>query len=144
MARRSIISHSLADTDQLASELALHATLGSMICLFGDLGVGKTAFSKAFIHALTGICKNTISSPTFTYCNTYNSVHHFDLYRLKQADQFFALGFDELMNDQSICIIEWPERIKDHLPKTAWMVEFEMLDTKTRKISYETPSFSTR
>ena len=106
----------LHEMDKIARTLASKLKAGDVITLTGDLGAGKTTFSKMLCIHL-GITTD-ISSPTFTYLNIYeDKVAHFDLYRLKNKEQFFALGFEEYIDAEFITLIEWPEIIKDSLPK---------------------------
>lgn len=106
----------LHEMDKIACALAKKLVAGDIITLTGDLGAGKTTFSKMLCKHLD--ITTDISSPTFTYLNIYeDKVAHFDLYRLKNKEQFFALGFEEYIDTEFITLIEWPEIIKDSLPK---------------------------
>jgi len=113
---------SLADeaaTEALARRIAGAARAGDVIALAGDLGVGKTRFARAFVDALTGE-REEVPSPTFTLVQTYDSpagpIWHFDLYRLKQADEAHELGIEEALTD-GISLIEWPDRATSLLPE---------------------------
>nr|MDD3720311.1 tRNA (adenosine(37)-N6)-threonylcarbamoyltransferase complex ATPase subunit type 1 TsaE [Candidatus Gracilibacteria bacterium] len=90
----------------------------SIIFLYGDLGAGKTTIAKHIVNDLLGF-KGDITSPTYTYYNKYkirnNNIYHFDLYRLKNYDEFFAIGGEEILdNNDGIIIIEWPEVIEKY------------------------------
>ena len=92
----------------------------SIITLSGDLGAGKTTLIKGIAQGFADISPREISSPTFTYLNLYTgkrSICHFDLYRLRSADNFIAMGFDEHLEQEELCLIEWPEIILNILPK---------------------------
>lgn len=92
---------------------------GSIVCLFGDLGAGKTTFVKGLAAGAADINIEQINSPTFVYLNIYQgrrTIYHFDLYRLKNADEFLSMGFDEMLFSDGICCIEWSERIPSLLP----------------------------
>ncbi len=110
----------LTDYEQtlnLGMTLAKHLTKPTILFLYGDLGSGKTSFSKGFIHEKTKEPLSVITSPTFVYMNLYegnsNKVAHFDLYRLNSKADFFALGFDEMLLDPIYSLIEWPNVIED-------------------------------
>lgn len=107
---------------------------GLVLALRGDLGAGKTTFAKGFISALAGIDSHQIQSPTFTYLQIYNeNIYHFDLYRLKQYEQFESAGFADYFNTGGICLIEWPERIESLLPKDTLFLEIQYAGPTTRQ-----------
>lgn len=107
-----------AATQALGTELALMARAGSVICLHGDLGAGKTTLARSFIQALAGD-EIEVPSPTFTLVQTYEAtripVAHVDLYRLSSAGELDELGLDELLTTHQL-IVEWPERLAGRLP----------------------------
>ena len=144
MAGRSIITTCLEETQALAQQFAGLLTAGDVVCFYGDLGAGKTTFIKVLVSQMTDTPTSAVTSPTFNYCHSYENIHHFDLYRLESSQDFLHLGFDELMNPNSFCFIEWAERIEDILPTSVWKVHMEVLGTKKRKITYEKYSFSKR
>src|SRR5574342_563147 len=85
-----------------------------ILALKGDLGAGKTTFLKGFISTLGNMDSREIQSPTFTYLQIYNDrLYHFDLYRLKNYEQFESAGFSDYLRTDGICCIEWPDRIED-------------------------------
>lgn len=114
--------HDEADTQALGAALARALVPGLTLYLYGDLGAGKTALTRALLHAAghTGHVK----SPTYTLAEPYSvtidgkpvDVIHFDLYRMASADEFLDAGFREYFNDDNICIIEWPEKGEPVLP----------------------------
>jgi tRNA threonylcarbamoyladenosine biosynthesis protein TsaE len=114
--------HEEAGTLALGASLARTLQPGLTIYLHGDLGAGKTALTRAMLHALghTGHVK----SPTYTLAEPYTvtigdasvQVIHFDLYRMASAEEFLDAGFREYFNQQTICIIEWPEKAETVLP----------------------------
>ena len=112
------ISHSENDTMNFAKKLASKLKVGDVVVLSGELGAGKTKFTEGFLSYF-GLEKE-ISSPTFTIVNEYKNkdinIYHFDVYRLEDVDEFYAIGGDEYFNS-GISIIEWGELIKDALPK---------------------------
>ena len=111
-------SKSENDTKKLAIKIASMLKKGDLIVLCGDLGSGKTKFTEGFLTYF-GL-ENEISSPTFTIVNEYKkdniNIYHFDVYRLEDSSEFYAIGGDEYF-EKGICIIEWGELIEDALPK---------------------------
>lgn len=90
-----------------------------ILFLYGDLAAGKTTFSKHIINDILSI-KTDVTSPTYTYYNKYGAnIYHFDLYRLSHYDEFFAIGGEEIVEAwENICIIEWPELLKEYIKPT--------------------------
>ena len=135
-----IISNSELDTINLGKKLASNLTLGTVIVLTGDLGSGKTKLTEGIL-AYFGL-ENEISSPTFTIVNEYDSnkfkIFHFDVYRLSDIDEFYAIGGEEYF-DKGVSIIEWGELIQDALPKDYIKITFERnLENETcRNINIE-------
>ncbi len=110
------------------------------VCFFGDLAAGKTTFIKGFVSGAASISPDEVSSPTFVLLNIYEgeqSIYHFDLYRLQNAEGFFSLGFEEYWNAPGICCIEWAERIEEVLPKNAIYVRMKSLSENKREILLE-------
>jgi tRNA threonylcarbamoyladenosine biosynthesis protein TsaE len=110
-----------AETGQLASRLAAIARSGDVFALHGDLGAGKTAFARAFIHA-RGHADEDIPSPTFTLVQTYDplrsgepAIWHFDLFRIESPQDAIELGIDDAFAD-GVSLIEWPDRLGTLLP----------------------------
>lgn len=121
------ISQNENDTINFACKLASYLQNGDIIILSGDLGSGKTKFTQGILRFFS--LDSEISSPTFTIVNEYNApnntnIYHFDVYRLADIDEFYALGGDEYF-DNGICIIEWGELIESILPKNFLKITFE-------------------
>jgi tRNA threonylcarbamoyladenosine biosynthesis protein TsaE len=114
-------------TAALAARLAPLLRTGDALLLHGDLGVGKTAFARALVRAL-GITGD-VPSPTFTLVQSYLTPHltisHFDLYRLKSADELEELGWDDARAD-GVVLVEWPERAADFMPPDALTLTFAL------------------
>lgn len=135
MSRVEYYSSSREDTMRLGSELVEQYPQGGVFCLEGDLGAGKTTFVKGVAQAL-GIDPRTVTSPTYSYLNIYNRLHHFDLYRLTSASDFQHMGLEEYLYVPGFIFIEWSERIDSLLPKTAVIITLTPIDETTRKICY--------
>ncbi len=111
-----------AATGAFAAEVATRLRPGDVVLMEGDLGAGKTAFTRALIRSITGDPETLVPSPTFTLVQTYDTsaapIWHFDLYRLKDPDEIFELGWEDARAG-GLSIIEWPERLGSLLPKQA-------------------------
>lgn len=120
------ITRSEKDTINFAKNFAKDLKSGDIIVLSGELGSGKTKFVQGILEYF-GL-ENEISSPTFTIVNEYNSekmnIYHFDVYRLEDSDEFYAMGGDEYFSN-GICLIEWGEMIEDILPKPYTKITFK-------------------
>lgn len=120
------ISNSEKETMEIASKIASQLNKGDLIVLNGDLGAGKTKFTEGFLKYFH--LEDEISSPTFTIVNEYNSndinIYHFDVYRLEDSSEFYAIGGEEYF-EKGICIIEWGEIISDVLPQEYISIKFE-------------------
>lgn len=111
-------SNSPKETENLARVIAKELRSGDVICLRGDLGVGKTAFVQGLVKAL-GV-EEPICSPTFTIINCYNGnmpIYHFDVYRIDDCDEMYEIGYEEYVYGDGISVIEWPDKIKEILPE---------------------------
>ena len=108
------------------------------MCFFGALGAGKTTMIKTIIHEITKTPIDQITSPTFNYLNIYDNVYHFDLYRLQNPDQFYALGFEEAFAKDKICLIEWSERIESIIPPHAMRININVISETEREVEVET------
>jgi len=118
-----IIINGLDETEKFGIKLGSLLLKGDIICLNGDLGAGKTTFTKSVGLGL-GVAEY-ITSPTFSLINQYRGrypVYHFDVYRLENIDEIFDLGFDEYFYGEGVCIIEWADRIKNILPEDRFEV----------------------
>lgn len=104
---------------RFARELADKVSPGDVLCLQGDLGMGKSVLARGLIRALSGTPALEVPSPTFTLVQTYETpggdIWHFDLYRLKRPEEVFELGWDDALSG-GISIIEWPERLGGLIP----------------------------
>ncbi len=107
------------EAEELGMQLADRLAPGAVIALTGDLGAGKTTFTKAVARGL-GIT-DMVTSPTFTIIQEYEGgrlpLYHFDVYRLEDAEELYELGYEEYFYGEGVCVIEWADRIEDFLPK---------------------------
>jgi len=123
---------SAEETFAVGRDLGKLAQQGSVYCLIGDLGVGKTVFTQGFAKGL-GITE-PISSPTFTILEEYESgrvpFYHFDVYRISDPEEMFEIGFDDYINGDGVCLIEWADLIEDILPEAFNTIIIEKDDKK--------------
>lgn len=121
------ITNSPEETYEFAFSLAKEAKPGDIICLDGDLGVGKTVFTQGFAAGL-GI-DGPVNSPTFTILQIYDegrlSLYHFDVYRIGNSDEMDELGYEEYFFGEGVCLIEWSTIISDIIPDEAKRVVIE-------------------
>lgn len=114
-----IESFSTDDTYAVGEKLGNSAKVGEIYCLCGEVGVGKTVFTKGFAAGL-GI-KEPISSPTFTIIQEYEEgrlpFYHFDVYRISDLEEMDEIGYDDYFYGNGVCLIEWAQMIKELLPK---------------------------
>ncbi len=116
--RKELHAQSEAETKCAAMQLAAELMPGQVVCLYGELGVGKTVFAQGMCDAL-GVT-DYVSSPTFTLVNEYEGmqgiVYHFDLYRIEEPEELYEIGFEEYLAQGDAIIIEWPEQAGNLLP----------------------------
>lgn len=139
--RNCCVSVSETDTENFGAEIARQCPRGSVILLDGDLGAGKTVFSRGFARAL-GI-DEPVSSPTYTIVQEYElpergRLYHLDLYRISGVEAALAFGVDEFLSDKSsYALVEWPERIAGILPEDAIRITLKHTGEGRREISVE-------
>lgn len=129
-----------AETSAFARKLSSFARKGDVFALYGTLGMGKSVLARGFIQSLTGA--KEVPSPTFTLVQSYEApqfeIYHFDLYRLKSAEEIFELGMEEALYE-GVCLIEWPDKMGAYLPKTCFNITI-MPSENGRKISITSAS----
>ena len=112
---------------EIANELLADATLPRFVALYGDLGVGKTAFVRGFTSVIAPAAR--VKSPTFALVNEYKgnalSVFHFDMYRISDEDDLYSIGFYDYLDRRGICLVEWSENIEYALPDSYIRVNIE-------------------
>ena len=118
------ISNSYEETQKIAADFAKTLKEGDVLCMYGDLGVGKTAFVQGLAKGL-GI-DEPITSPTFTIVNEYSGtllLYHFDVYRIADSDEMYEIGYEEYVYGDGVSVIEWPQLIDDILPEKRYDIE---------------------
>ncbi|MBQ6590390.1 MAG: tRNA (adenosine(37)-N6)-threonylcarbamoyltransferase complex ATPase subunit type 1 TsaE [Lachnospiraceae bacterium] len=120
-------SHSPDETLEIGRRMGEEARAGEVYALAGDLGVGKTVFTKGFAQGL-GI-DEAVSSPTFTILQIYEGgripLYHFDVYRIEEPEEMEEIGLDEYLDGDGVCLIEWAGRIADLLPEDVIIIRIE-------------------
>ncbi len=138
---KCFVSASERETESIGAEIARMCPRGSVILLDGDLGAGKTVFTRGFARAL-GI-DEPVSSPTYTIVQEYDlpergRLYHLDLYRISGVEAALAFGVDEFLNDpSSYALVEWPERITGIIPQNAVRIRLKHTGESQREITVE-------
>ena len=130
------ITNSPTQTEEIGMKLAEQLKSGTVIAYRGDLGAGKTAFTRGLARGL-GI-QDPVTSPTYTIVNEYLGgrlpLFHFDMYRLRSADDLFDIGWDDYLERGGVCAVEWSENVEDALEDPI-TVTIEKLGEQSRKIT---------
>jgi tRNA threonylcarbamoyladenosine biosynthesis protein TsaE len=138
VARRVIETHSPEETIAQGREIGATLKSPALVLLSGDLGAGKTTFTKGLAAGLGAAGEDEVTSPTFTLVHKYGPrVYHVDLYRINGAHDFDTLGLEDVFNVDAVVIVEWPERVA---LRTEWpivRIDLEHVDENTRRISIE-------
>ena len=122
-----IESFNESDTEKIGFEFGANALKGDIYCLNGDLGVGKTVFTRGFAKGLN-VNDKYITSPTFTIMNEYDGrlkLYHFDVYRIEDIDEMYDIGYEEYFFGDGVCLIEWADIIKELIPPEAVWINIE-------------------
>jgi tRNA threonylcarbamoyladenosine biosynthesis protein TsaE len=132
------LTNSPQETEAVGEKLAQKLTPGTVIAYRGDLGAGKTAFTRGLARGLG--CREAVTSPTYTIVNEYLNgripLFHFDMYRLTSADDLFDIGCDDYLERGGICAVEWSENVWDALEEPI-TVTIEKLGVDSRRITIE-------
>jgi len=130
------VANNEEETDRLGRLLASALPAGTVIALVGTLGAGKTRLVQSVAEAL-GVPRKGVTSPTFVLVNEYQGgrlpVYHFDAYRLRDEDEFWALGPEEYFEGMGLTFVEWADRVADCLPLEYLRVEIEVLGETQRE-----------
>ena len=132
------ITHSPAQTEAVGQALGKVLTPGAVIAYTGDLGAGKTAFTRGLAKGLG--CTDLVTSPTYTIVNEYLSgrlpLFHFDMYRLRCADDLFDIGWDDYLERGGVCAVEWSENVREAMEDPI-TVQIDKLSEDMRRITIE-------
>ena len=132
------ITHSPEETEKIGEALAKSLQPGTILAYRGDLGAGKTAFTRGLARGLG--CKETVTSPTYTIVNEYLGgrlpLFHFDMYRLASSDDLWDIGWEDYLERGGVCAVEWSENVQDAM-EDAITVTIEKLGETTRQITIE-------
>ena len=130
-------THSPAETRALGERLARVLCPGDVLCLWGDLGAGKSELTRGIAAGL-GVTA-PVTSPSFTIMNVYGEgrlpLYHFDWYRLESSEELYEMGMDEYLGGDGIAVVEWPGVCPDAMPETRLDVTLTPLDESEREIS---------
>ena len=132
------ITHSPEETEKVGAALGAILSAGTILAYTGDLGAGKTAFTRGLAKGLG--CTDMVTSPTYTIVNEYVSgrlpLFHFDMYRLRSSDDLFDIGWEDYLDRNGICAVEWSENVADAM-EDAITVRIEKLGGDARRITIE-------
>ena len=130
------ITNSPQETEALGARLAEYLTAGTVLAYKGDLGAGKTAFTRGLAKGLGA--QERVTSPTYTIVNEYLSgrlpLFHFDMYRLSSSEELWDIGWEDYLTRGGICAVEWSEKVEDALENVI-TVSIEKCGDSTRKIT---------
>jgi tRNA threonylcarbamoyladenosine biosynthesis protein TsaE len=139
-----ILCHSVEETQQFAGRLAAKLHGGECIALHGELGAGKTQFVRGLVAGLGGDPR-TVSSPTYVLLHIYDSarlpIFHLDAYRVGGPEDFEAIGFSELLEQNGVVVVEWASRVQSLLPENCIHVMLETVDENTRAVQISGSNF---
>ena len=130
-----------AEMEALGESLAAELAAGTVLALVGGLGAGKTRMVKGLVRGIGH--GGEVTSPTFSLVHEYRGgrlpVFHFDLYRLKSADELLGIGWDEFLDEPGVLVVEWADLFPDLLPPAARCLRFEVLPDGGRRVSGPLP-----
>ena len=135
----TFISNSPAETEALGRRLAEDVGVGSVLALQGELGSGKTLFTKGFVAGMGS--KAAVASPTFTIVHEYRDgrlpVYHFDFFRVENRQSLGRLGLDDYFFGDGVSVIEWADRFAEFIPEQARWILFEIKSEDQRAITFQ-------
>lgn len=131
-------THSPEETEDLGEALGRRLSPGTILAYRGDLGAGKTAFTRGLARGLQ--CHETVTSPTYTIVNEYLGgclpLFHFDMYRLRSSDDLWDIGWEDYLDRGGVCAVEWSENVAEAM-EDAITVTIEKLGENTRRITID-------
>ena len=130
-------THSPEETQEIGVEIGRQLNPGDVVALIGDLGVGKTCLTQGIARGAGVYQDQTVNSPSYILINEYAGkipVYHIDLYRLERLEDIIALGLEEYLEGDGICVIEWADRMGELLPENYIQVSITGEDEFTRTI----------
>ena len=132
------ITNSPTETENLGAALGAILPPGTILAYEGDLGAGKTAFTRGLAKGLG--CTDMVTSPTYTIVNEYLSgrlpLFHFDMYRLASAEDLWDIGWEDYLDRKGICAVEWSENVREAL-ENCICVRIEKISDESRRITIE-------
>ena len=132
------ITNSPRETEAVGEKLAQTLRPGTVIAYCGDLGAGKTAFTRGLARGLG--CAESVTSPTYTIVNEYLSgrlpLFHFDMYRLRSAEDLWDIGWEDYLDRGGVCAVEWSENVTEAMENALW-VRIEKIGDESRRITIE-------
>lgn len=134
----TILTHSEAETEALGERLGRCLHGGAVVALYGDLGAGKTALTRGLARGLE--IREPITSPTFTIVNEYPGqppLFHFDLYRLRNAEELYDIGWEDYLARDGVCVTEWSENAREAFPADTVRITLKRLGDTERQIEVE-------
>jgi tRNA threonylcarbamoyladenosine biosynthesis protein TsaE len=135
-----ILTHSADETIVQGRLLGARLKPPVLILLTGELGAGKTTFTKGLVAGLGAATEDEVTSPTFTLIHKYDRgprTYHIDLYRIADAHDLSTLGIDDIFNETTVVIVEWPEKLDPNIGWPILRVYLEHVDESTRRIRME-------
>ena len=135
---KEVITHSESETEAFGKALAEMIPSSTVLCLYGELGAGKTALIRGLAEGMGLSC--TVSSPTFTIVNEYlgeRDLIHFDMYRLSGAEELFDIGWDDYLSRNAVLAVEWSENVEDAFDGSEIRIRIEKLSETDRRITVE-------
>ena len=132
------ITHSPEETEKIGVALGMQLKPGTVIAYCGDLGAGKTAFTRGLARGLG--CSDIVTSPTYTIVNEYLSgkmpLFHFDMYRLRSSDDLFDIGWEDYLERGGVCAVEWSENVDDAMENAIYVI-IHKTGEESRRIEIE-------